>query len=63
MSDASVLFRPCTLGTLELANRLFMAPMTRNQSPDNIPNDKTVEHYRRRAAGGGSLITTGGKGK
>ena len=63
MSDASVLFRPCSLGTLELANRIVMAPMTRNQSPDNIPNEKTVEYYRRRVAGGGSLITTQGKGK
>ena len=60
MSDASVLFRPFTLGQLELPNRIVMAPMTRNQSPGNVPNDKSVEYYRRRAAGGCGLIITEG---
>ena len=60
MSYASVLFRPFNLGQLALANRIVMAPMTRNQSPDNIPNDKSVEYYRRRAAGGCGLIITEG---
>ena len=54
------LFTPFTLGPLALANRIVMAPMTRNMSPDNIPNESTVEYYRRRAAGGTGLIFTEG---
>jgi len=60
MSDADTLFRPFTLGKLELSSRVVMAPMTRNQSPGNIPGDKSVEYYRRRAAGGVGLIITEG---
>jgi 2,4-dienoyl-CoA reductase-like NADH-dependent reductase (Old Yellow Enzyme family) len=30
MSDNSVLFQPFDLGNLQLANRVVMAPMTRN---------------------------------
>lgn len=60
MADSSVLFNPINLGSLELANRIVMAPMTRNLSPDNIPNDNVVEYYRQRAAGGAGLIITEG---
>lgn len=60
MSDTSVLFRPFELGPLQLANRVVMAPMTRNMSPGNIPGDNVVEYYRRRAAGGVGLIVTEG---
>lgn len=60
MSDNSPLFRPFSLGKLELGNRIVMAPMTRNQSPGNVPNDNVVEYYRRRAAGGAGLIVTEG---
>jgi len=55
MSD---LFSPLTLGRLELPNRIIMAPMTRNRSPDNIPNTMMAEYYRQRATGG-LLITEG----
>ncbi|HFE44248.1 MAG TPA: NADH:flavin oxidoreductase, partial [Nannocystis exedens] len=54
------LFRPVQLGGLALANRVVMAPMTRGQSPGHVPNDKNVEYYRRRAAGGTGLIITEG---
>ncbi|MDP5069793.1 MAG: 12-oxophytodienoate reductase, partial [Congregibacter sp.] len=60
MSDNSVLFKPFTLGKLELANRIVMAPMTRNMSPGNVPNEQVVEYYRHRAAGGTGLIFTEG---
>jgi 2,4-dienoyl-CoA reductase-like NADH-dependent reductase (Old Yellow Enzyme family) len=61
MSDNSVLFQPFKLGdNLELANRIAMAPMTRNLSPNNIPGDDVVEYYRRRAAGGVGLILSEG---
>ena len=54
------LFQPFSLGSLTLANRIVMAPMTRAQSPGNIPNEKVVEYYRKRAAGGTGLIITEG---
>jgi 2,4-dienoyl-CoA reductase-like NADH-dependent reductase (Old Yellow Enzyme family) len=60
MTDSSVLFRPFELGTLKLANRIVMAPMTRNKSPGNIPGDDVAAYYERRAAGGVGLIVTEG---
>lgn len=55
MSD---LFSPIKLGSLALPNRIFMAPMTRNRAPDNVPNAMMVEYYRQRAAAG-LLISEG----
>lgn len=47
------LFTPVTLGDLQLANRIVMAPMTRNRAdPDGTPNDLMVEHYAQRADAG-----------
>ncbi|MEM6775569.1 MAG: NADH:flavin oxidoreductase [Pseudomonadota bacterium] len=60
MPDISALFSPFSLRSLELPNRIVMAPMTRNMSPQNIPNEHSVEYYRRRAAGGTGLIFTEG---
>ncbi len=60
MNDSDTLFRPFELGKLQLDNRIVMAPMTRNQSPGNIPGPDVVEYYRRRAAGGVGLIITEG---
>lgn len=54
------LFTPFQLHNLTLKNRVVMAPMTRSQSPNNIPNDAVAEYYRRRAAGGTGLIITEG---
>ena len=54
------LFSPFQYGSLSLSNRIVMAPMTRNQSPNNVPNEKVVEYYRKRAAGGVGLIITEG---
>ncbi len=45
------LFSPLTLGTLELPNRVVMAPLTRVRSGEGgIPGDMVVEHYRQRAS-------------
>ena len=60
MSDTSALFQPISIGSLELNNRIVMSPMTRNMSPDNVPNERNLEYYRRRAAGGVGLIFTEG---
>jgi 2,4-dienoyl-CoA reductase-like NADH-dependent reductase (Old Yellow Enzyme family) len=54
------LFSPAAFGSLQLRNRLLMAPMTRSQSPGHVPNERNVEYYRRRAAGGVGLIITEG---
>ena len=60
MSTNDTLLSPINVGGLELINRVVMAPMTRNQSPENIPTDANVEYYRKRAAGGVGLIVTEG---
>ncbi len=52
----STLFDPIKAGDLELANRIVMAPLTRNRSPRAIPNDLTVTYYKQRASAG-LLIT------
>ncbi|HSW16156.1 MAG TPA: alkene reductase [Ramlibacter sp.] len=47
------LFQPITLGALKLANRVVMAPMTRNRAePDGTPNDVMRDYYAQRAAAG-----------
>lgn len=50
------LFDPVTAGDLKLANRIVMAPLTRNRSPKAVPNDLTVTYYEQRATAG--LIVT-----
>ena len=53
------LFKPLTLGTLELRNRVLMAPMTRSRAgPGDMPTDLMVEYYRQRA-GAGMIVTEG----
>ena len=50
------LFQPATLGDISVSNRIAMAPLTRNRSPNAVPNDLNVEYYRQRA-GAGLIIT------
>lgn len=50
------LFDPVRLGDIELANRLVMAPLTRNRAAQQTPNSLHVEYYRQRA-GAGLIIT------
>lgn len=53
------IFAPVRLGELELANRVVMAPMTRDRAgPADEPTDLMVEYYRQRASAG--LIVTEG---
>jgi 2,4-dienoyl-CoA reductase-like NADH-dependent reductase (Old Yellow Enzyme family) len=54
------LFDPFTDGSLNLSNRLVMAPMTRTFSPGGVPSDDVARYYRRRAEGGVGLIVTEG---
>lgn len=61
MSNTSALptlFSPFSVGDLSLRNRVVMAPMTRGQSPQNIPGPPVARYYRRRAEGGAGLIIT-----
>jgi len=47
------LFSPVALGELRLANRIVMAPMTRNRAGvDGVPGDLMVAHYAQRADAG-----------
>lgn len=50
------LFDPLQVGALRLPNRIVMAPLTRNRSPNAIPKPITAEYYRQRASAG-LLIT------
>lgn len=58
--DVSTLFSPFTLNKLTLDNRIVMAPMTREFSPNQIPGEDVAAYYRRRAEGGTGLIITEG---
>ncbi|MEI6106570.1 MAG: alkene reductase, partial [Opitutae bacterium] len=47
------LFTPVTLGSLELKNRIMMAPLTRCRADaDHNPTDLAVEYYAQRASAG-----------
>jgi N-ethylmaleimide reductase len=50
------LFEPITAGELHLANRIVLAPLTRNRSPSAVPTELAVTYYRQRATAG-LLIT------
>ena len=54
------LFEPVAFGAATSPNRIVMAPMTRSRCPGHVPNDRVVEYYRRRAAGGVGLIVSEG---
>ena len=53
------LFTPYTAGTLSLANRVVMAPLTRNRADDEtgVVNDLHVEYYRQRAGAACGRVT------
>jgi N-ethylmaleimide reductase len=52
----SSLFDPIQAGDLKLSNRIVMAPLTRNRSPNAVPRDITATYYAQRASAG-LLIT------
>ena len=43
------LFDPCQLGAITLANRVVMAPLTRNRAPGALPTALMAQYYRQRA--------------
>lgn len=52
------LFTPIKIGSIELKNKIVMAPMTRCRAIGNIPNDLMKDYYEQRASAG--LIITEG---
>jgi len=52
------LFTPLQIGTVEVKNRVVMAPMTRCRAIGNIPNELMAEYYQQRS-GAGLIITEG----
>lgn len=52
----SELFTPFETGAMALANRIVMAPLTRNRAPGAIPTDLMRTYYTQRASAG--LIVT-----
>jgi 2,4-dienoyl-CoA reductase-like NADH-dependent reductase (Old Yellow Enzyme family)/thioredoxin reductase len=54
------LFEPAAIGSVELKNRIVMAPTSPNYAgPDGAVTPKLVSYYTRRAEGGVGLIITG----
>ena len=54
------LFKPFNLKSLNLKNRIVMAPMTRSFSPKGVPTDQVAAYYQRRAEGEVGLILSEG---
>ncbi len=54
------LFKPFSLKSLTLKNRIVMAPMTRSFSPGGVPANNVAEYYRKRADGDVGLILSEG---
>jgi 2,4-dienoyl-CoA reductase-like NADH-dependent reductase (Old Yellow Enzyme family) len=59
-ASTDTLFRPFRIKSLDLPNRIVMAPMTRTFAPEGIPGAANAAYYRRRAEGGVGLILSEG---
>jgi 2,4-dienoyl-CoA reductase-like NADH-dependent reductase (Old Yellow Enzyme family) len=57
---AHQLFQPFRLKSLQLRNRIVMAPMTRSFSPGGIPTPAVADYYERHAKGEVGLIISEG---
>ena len=61
------LFDPILVGDIALANRIVMAPLTRDRAPGGVPTDLMRQYYQQRAGAGlivseGTQISPGGQG-
>ena len=53
MTQTNSLLSTAKLGDIDIANRVVMAPMTRNRAdPDGTPNDIMRDYYAQRASAG-----------
>lgn len=59
-SSNDALFRPLKIKSLQLKNRIVMAPMTRSFSPEGVPGENVAAYYRRRAENDVGLILSEG---
>ncbi|MBW1852079.1 MAG: FAD-dependent oxidoreductase [Deltaproteobacteria bacterium] len=58
MTSLSKLFSPITIGSMEIKNRLVMAPMTTDYGTnDQFPSERLIRYLEERARGGVGLIT------
>ncbi len=53
------LHTPTAIGTVQLKNRMVMAPMVDGFSVDGVPSQRSLDFFRVRAAGGVGLIVVG----
>ena len=53
------LFEPCRLGSVEIRNRIVMAPMSLNLCKDGFVTDRMIRFFEERAQGGVGLIVIG----
>jgi len=56
--ETNKLFTPEKVGSVEVKNRVVMAPMTRCRAIGNVPNELMTKYYRQRS-GAGLIITEG----
>lgn len=54
------LFKPFNLKSLNIKNRIVMAPMTRSFSPNGVPTNDVADYYQKRAEGEVGLILSEG---
>ena len=53
MSTTEILFRPLTIGNIDVPNRIWMAPLTRCRAGlEHLPNALMAEYYAQRASAG-----------
>lgn len=53
MSTTEILFRPLTIGNIDLPNRIWMAPLTRCRAGlEHLPNALMAKYYAQRASAG-----------
>ena len=57
--DAEVLFRPLSVRSMRLRNRIVMAPMTRSFAKNGFVGQGHADYYRRRAEGGTARARAG----
>ena len=60
MPSQDILFSSASLGSINVSNRLVMAPMTRSLTPGGVLKEANIDYYRKRAAGGIGLIISEG---
>ena len=60
MTQTNPLFKPFSCKSLNIKNRIVMAPMTREHSPNGVPGQDVADYYARRAGADVGLIVTEG---